>query len=259
MTLCEVWRLTRGAPPLVPYSEARSITFCTLASLPSTTLANRRERPLPPMRLTTMLKPGNRSRRTPSQPQLSLTVTARDSDSTRELEEAQVEKLRRDLSESRSQIAELQRRCEAQSRDLGVSNSFLATADKSSDSDIIRVLQRLNAEVEQNVTYMADLLVEGFEFQSMATDSTMEQMSAVQRVTDCMGPMLAHSLGRSTAEDTPMLLQIALQACLLSQLVHAVSSWVFEPGHNAFIDGISHRLRSIGEGTNARIHNSGLS
>jgi hypothetical protein len=99
-------------------------------------------------------------------------------------ESEEVERLRQDLSESRAQIARLEKRCEAQSRDSQGTNNFLHTADKSSDSDIIRVLQKLNAEVQQNTTYMADFLAEYFEFQNVTRNPTDEQVSAGQRISE---------------------------------------------------------------------------
>jgi len=168
-------------------------------------------------------------------------------------ESEEIEKLRRDLSESQSRIAELQKRCEAQSRDLEGSNSFFNTADKSSDSDIIRALQRLNAEIEQNATYMAECLAEDFEFENLTVDPTGEQTSAMQRASGRIGRTLAKSLRRNTLDDIPMLLQIALQAYLASVLRQAASSWAFEPGYNRFIHEIYRSLRSVGEELNARI------
>ena len=163
-----------------------------------------------------------------------------------------IEKLRRDLSESHSQIAELQKRCETQSSGLEGSNGFLNTADKSSDSDVIRALQKLNAELQQNTSYMAECLAEDFEFQNVTTNPK-EQISAEQRVSEHIGRILAKSLGTNKPEDIPMLLQIALQAYLASRLCQVASSWDFEPGYHAFIHGIYQRLRGVGEKPNVRM------
>ena len=167
---------------------------------------------------------------------------------TRESEE--IEKLRRDLSESHSQIAELRKHCEALSRDLEGSNNFLNTADKSSDTDVIQAVQRLNAEVQQNTSYMAECLAEDFEFENVTTNPTQEQISAVQRASDHIGRILAGSLGTNRPEDIPMLLQIALQGYLASALCQVASSWSYEPGYNSFIHGIYQRLRRVGEKLN---------
>lgn len=165
----------------------------------------------------------------------------------------EIKKLRQDLSHSHSQIAELQKRCEAQSRDLESSNNFLNTADKSSDSDIIQALQRLNAEVQQNTTYMADCLADGFEFTNVTTGPTQEQILAVQRASGHLGLVLVKFLETKTPEDIPMSLQIAFQAYLASVLCDTASSWAFEPGQNAFMSGIYQRLRRVGEEPNACI------
>ena len=168
-------------------------------------------------------------------------------------ESEEIEKLRHDLSESHDKIAELRQRCEAQSRDLEGSNSFLDTADKSSDTDVIRALGRLNAEIQQNTSYMAECLAEDFEFENATTNQTQEQISAVQRASDHIGRILAESLGTNKPEDIPMWLQIALQGYLASALCQAASSWTFEPGYNSFIYGIYQRLRRVGEKQNVRM------
>ena len=168
-------------------------------------------------------------------------------------ESEEIEKLRRELSESHSQIAELRNRCEAQSEDLEGSNSFLNTANKSSDTDVIQVLQRLNAEVQQHTSCIADCLAEYFEFQNVTTNPTQEQISAVQRASPHIGRILAESLGTTNPKDIPMLLQIAFQAYLVSALGQVASSWAFEPGYNAFIHGIYQRLRTAGEKLNVRM------
>ena len=160
------------------------------------------------------------------------------------------EKLRRDLSESHSQMAELRKRCETQSRDLEGSNGFLDIADRSSETDVIRALQNLNAEMEQNASYMADCLVEDFEFKNVSSNPTEEQITAVQRASDHIGRILAKSLGTNKPEDIPVMLRTALQAYLASALCQATSSWSFEPGYNSFIHGIYQRLRRVGEKLN---------
>lgn len=164
----------------------------------------------------------------------------------------EVERLRRELSVSLSRIAELEKRCEAQSKDLEVSNGFLNLADKSSDSDIIRALQRLNAEIQQNATYMADSLAQDFEFEDAATDMTKERTSLVQRVSGHIGPVLTDALG-SSPQDALMFLQIALQAYLAAVLGQTASAWASDSVHNLFIDGIYQTLRGAGEQLNPGI------
>ena len=149
----------------------------------------------------------------------------------------------------RSQIAELQKRCETQSRDLEGSGSFFNAADKSSDSDIIRACQRLNAELQQETTYMADCLVEELGFRNSTTDPTEQQISVLKRASDHIGLRLAQSLSAPHTPDyIPLLLQTASQAYLASALSSAASSWTFsEPRVNEFIYEMYDKLRSVGE------------
>ena len=162
-------------------------------------------------------------------------------------ESEEIEKLRRELSISMSQIADLRKRCEMQSRDLERSYSSFDAIDEYSDSDVIHAVQRLNAEMQQSTTHMAECLAKDFEFKNMTTNATKEQITAVQRVSGTIGRVLAKSLGTKTPENIPMLLHIALQAYLASALGQTASSWVFEPGYNAFINSIYQSLRGVGE------------
>ena len=168
-------------------------------------------------------------------------------------ESEEIEKLLRNPSESHSEVTD-RMRCEAQSRALDGSNCFVNIADKSSESDIILALRRLNTELQQNACYMADCLAEDFEFKNVTTNPTKEQIAAVQRASGRIGRILAESLGNNKPEDIPMLLQITLQAYLASALHQAVSFWTFEPCYNEFIWGIYQRLRRVGEKLNVRIH-----
>ena len=197
------------------------------------------------------VQPGQRDTRLDPQPDVEdnqrKLVDVKDAEHIR-TESEDLEILRRDLAESRSQVAELQKRCEAQSKDLeGSNNSFNAT-EKYSDSDIICACRRLNAELQQNTLYMVDCLVENLEFQDVATNLTKERVWAVHEVSDRIGRNLSESLVTpDTRESIPMMLQIAFQAYLASALSIATSCWTSEPGYNAVIWEIYQRLRSVGE------------
>ncbi|KAG9313678.1 hypothetical protein JVU11DRAFT_6023 [Chiua virens] len=150
-----------------------------------------------------------------------------------------------EIKELRCELREMQKRCEAQSRDLESSNSFLNTADKSSDFDVIRALQRLNAELQQNTTYMADCLVDDFKFQNVTAN---ELASTAQRFSKRIGHVLVDALGAGMSEEIPMLLQIAFQAYLASELCQTISSWTLRSQSNTFIAGIYERVCKSGEG-----------
>ena len=175
-------------------------------------------------------------------------LTFPDSEDEYGTESEEIKKLRQNLSESRSQVAELQKRCEALSKDLEGSNNFFNAVDKFSDSDIIRACQRLNAKLQKNTMYMVDCLVENLEFQDVVTNLTKERVWAVHEVSDRIGRNLSESLVTpDTRESIPMMLQIAFQAYLASALSIATSCWTSEPGYNAVIWDIYQRLRSVGE------------
>ena len=89
-----------------------------------------------------------------------------------------------------------------------------------SEENISEDLKTLNGKLQVTGTYMADCLVQGFEFEN----PTKERVDAVQRVSNCVGSVLGTSLGTGAPKDMPMLLQIAFQACLASALYRIASA-----------------------------------
>ncbi|KAF8122247.1 hypothetical protein EV363DRAFT_1183239 [Boletus edulis] len=89
---------------------------------------------------------------------------------------------------------------------------------------------------------MANCFMEDFEFQNVTVKPTGAQISAVQGASRAIGQVLAESLRTRTSEYTPMLLQIAFQAYLVSTLGQA---WVLGPSRNRFITSIYQSLRRV--------------
>jgi len=107
---------------------------------------------------------------------------------------------------------------------------------------IIQMLQKLNAEVQQNTTFMADcILEEGLG--PRATKLTKEQNSAAQRVSQSIGQILTGCLGSKEPNDVALYLPIAFQAYLTYHLRSVISSWTVKKDRDEFINEIYERLQ----------------
>jgi len=145
----------------------------------------------------------------------------------RERYEAQSRELMSALAERQSQLDGVQR--------------FITTADIYADTMIIQMLQKLNAEVQQNTTFMAEYILEGFG--PRATKLTKEQSSAAQRVSQSGGQTLTDCLNSKEPNDVALYLQIAFQAYLTYYLHSAISSWTIKKDRDEFINEIYERLQ----------------
>lgn len=158
-----------------------------------------------------------------------------------------------------SQTIEIQRRYEEQSRELETvlaerqsqldtaQHFVVTTADTHADATIIQMLQKLNAEVQQNTTFMAEYMLEGFRVRGRGTRLTEEQVSAMQRVSESIGQTLVGCLGRKERDNVALYLPIAFQAYLTYHLCGIISSWTIEKGYNKLIDEAYQRLQKSGE------------
>lgn len=161
-------------------------------------------------------------------------------------EEIEIEQLQRELFTSASQNAELQRQIENLSKDLESARSFPTTADTYSDSEVIQMLQRLNAELQHISTVMADRVLSAFKLEHDFATFDPERQVMVNRVSESVGSTLVQSFRAVQPDDLPMYLQIAFQAHLAHHLCWIVSFWTLDQGHSSFIEQIYQRLRDKG-------------
>ena len=128
---------------------------------------------------------------------------------------------------------------------------FVTTADKYADTMIIQMLQKLNAEVQQNTEFMAERILK--DFGSRATKLTKEQSSAVQRVSEFIGNTLSGCLV-SEKRNVALYLPIAFQAYLTYYLHSVISSWTIKKDRDQFINEIYERLQNSGKKLNLERH-----
>jgi chromosome segregation ATPase len=184
-----------------------------------------------------------------------------------------VEQLQHDLSTSSSRITQFQQRYEAKSAELssvreqlqayeeqsrvltsalgerqsqldGVQR-FITTADRYAEPMVIQMLQKLNAEVQQNTEFMAGRILK--DFGPRATKLSKEHSSAAQRVSESIGNTLAGYLGSDKCNDVALYLPIAFQAYLTYYLHSVISSWTIKEDREQFINEIYERLQKSGK------------
>ena len=127
----------------------------------------------------------------------------------------------------------------------------IATADVHADEAIIHVLKKLNAEIQQNTTFMAEGIAEQFQ-QTTSTPEAKEE--AKERASKTIGQTLADYLANMEADEAALYLSIAFQACFSCSLCQIISSWTNEEGQNDFIDKIYEKLRETGKEPNSEYH-----
>ena len=145
--------------------------------------------------------------------------------------EEETKTLRAALAESQTQLRGVQR--------------VVATADTYADEMIIQVLKKLNAEVQQSTTLMAEGIAEAL--QARTTKATKDQISATQKVSKTIGKPLANCLASMKDDDVALYLSIAFQAFFSYYLLQLISSWTTEKGHNDFINDIYEHLQKTGK------------
>jgi hypothetical protein len=110
--------------------------------------------------------------------------------------------------------------------ELQGTQAFLNKADSIAGDDVIKMVERLNAEVFQTATFVA----ESFEFQNRgASDGeSAEILAARGMITEFLGDRMVHLLRSFNHADDPMLIQTALQTTALAISERVIESWYFE-------------------------------
>ena len=128
---------------------------------------------------------------------------------------------------------------ESQSQLRGVQR-VVAPADTYADEAIIQILKKLNAEIQQNATLIADGVAKDYK----SAKVTKAQITAASKF---VGDNLANCLATMKSGDVGLYLPIAFQAYVSHYLFHIMSSWTIEKGHNEFIERIYEQLQKAGK------------
>jgi len=138
---------------------------------------------------------------------------------------------------------------EQRTSELQGAQKFLTTADAFSGSEVVNTLRKLNEEVQQSTTFMAEWAVESFMLETLPEDQGTRSIEQT-RTSDILGTRLIQLLGTKKHKDNPILVEMAFRAYLIYELYWVASPWSDgeeEQAHNVYIDAIYQRIREGGE------------
>ena len=139
---------------------------------------------------------------------------------------------------------------EQRTSELQGAQKFLTTVDTFSGSEVVNTLRKLNEEVQQSTTFMAEWAMESFMFERQRTDQTSTQSIEQTRASETLGTRFMELLGTKKHKDNPILVEMAFRAYLIYELYWVASPWSIEQeeqSHNAYVDEIYQRIREAGE------------
>ncbi|KIM86829.1 hypothetical protein PILCRDRAFT_4707 [Piloderma croceum F 1598] len=113
---------------------------------------------------------------------------------------------------------------ETRTSELKGAQAFLTKADSISGAEVTSMVEGLNSEILQTAAFMAD----SFEFVGTLPSATMERNEACERVEHMLGKRMSTMLSSVQHSEDPMLVQIALQSCLIRQCVLFIRVWSLE-------------------------------
>ncbi|KAG8215043.1 hypothetical protein J3R82DRAFT_8452 [Butyriboletus roseoflavus] len=128
---------------------------------------------------------------------------------------------------------------EQRTLELQGTQRFLTTADTFSGSEVVDTLRKLNEEVQQTITFMAEWAVEKFMFKR---PPQIERT----RMSAALGMGFTQLLGTKKHSENPILVEMAFRAYLIYELYELASSWSTgqeEQSHNVYMDAIYQRIR----------------
>ncbi|KAH9933536.1 hypothetical protein B0H21DRAFT_699472 [Amylocystis lapponica] len=106
--------------------------------------------------------------------------------------------------------------------ELRAAQVYLSRADAVSDADVCRILRDLNAEIFQTAASIADIYGPSDD-DPLALRADTE--AAAKIVADALGQTMLGILQHATDALDPMVVQIALQACLARFVMHKATEW----------------------------------
>ncbi|KAI0079323.1 hypothetical protein K474DRAFT_1640078 [Panus rudis PR-1116 ss-1] len=110
----------------------------------------------------------------------------------------------------------------ARTAELQQCQTYLSMMDEVSDGDVRRQLSRLNSEVFQT----AALLAEEFKFHRSRLDPTHPKIQpSVNRLQPLLGSDLLKLLGAILHDETPLAIQMAVQASMVAYMTRWINRW----------------------------------
>lgn len=149
---------------------------------------------------------------------------------------------KQELVESRQREAHITKEChkwrtlaETRQQELAEAQSFFASPDAITDSDIVRAVRALNAEIYQAVKRTAN---------GCRLNGNEVHGAVRERVGGLVGSKVSELLQvYPPREDDPVVLEVALRATITTYIAEMISSWVLPSGNtNVVISSIYNRI-----------------
>jgi hypothetical protein len=132
---------------------------------------------------------------------------------------------------------------EARTSELKGAQSFLTTADSLSGAEVSSMVEGLNAEILQAAAFMVD----SFTFGRVGTTPGKVSTTARTRMESILGPTVLRLLGSVRHCEDPLVVQIALQACMANFGKWAIAAWHLDISQDQSILGnIYSQMREAG-------------
>ncbi|KAG1734627.1 hypothetical protein EDB19DRAFT_2026436 [Suillus lakei] len=99
----------------------------------------------------------------------------------------------------------------------------------SSSNEVVSALRKLNSDIHQDATIMAESMAESFGFEKGRVNGN-EETSIFQQVGTTIGAGLVHFLGTKSHSEDPILIQIAFQTYITRYLCWLSATWIASGG-----------------------------
>lgn len=106
---------------------------------------------------------------------------------------------------------------------------MFSTSMTSSSNEVVSALRKLNSDIHQDATIMAESMAESFGFKNRKGNED-EETTLFQQVGTTIGPSLVHFLGTKSHSEDPILIQIAFQTYITRYLCWLSTAWIASGG-----------------------------
>ncbi|KAG1878908.1 hypothetical protein F4604DRAFT_1679779 [Suillus subluteus] len=103
------------------------------------------------------------------------------------------------------------------------------SAMMSSSNEVVSALRKLNSDIHQDATIMAESMAESFRFENGRVKGN-EEAALFQQVGTTIGAGFAHFLGTKSHTEDPILIQIAFQTYIARYLCWLSTTWIASGG-----------------------------
>jgi len=153
--------------------------------------------------------------------------------------EKDIKTVQAELHGLRAQYDRTRALLETRTSELKGAQTFLTKADSLSGAEVTTMVEGLNSEILQTAAFIAD----SFEFEATQAHSGAVLDAANKAIKNCIGANTLHLLTSTRHTEDPMLIQIAVQSCLVRYSKDIITSWCFNMIPEHFIGEVYERMR----------------